>query len=75
MPASRRCLNLIVACNAIWQTGAIRCSRLQAPTLKCSATSQDSKAENSNEVATPQKMRPTNRTLKLLKCLVKQPNT
>ena len=44
-------------------------------TLKCSATSQDSKAENSSEVATPQKMRPTKRTLKLLKCLVKQPNT
>lgn len=44
-------------------------------TLKCSATSHDSNAENSSEVATPQKMRPTNRMLKLLKCLVKQPNT
>ncbi len=43
-------------------------------TLKCSATSQDSKAEKSRLVETPQKMRPTRSTLKLLKCFVKQPN-
>lgn len=49
-------------------------SRL-VPTLKCSATSHDSKAEKSSEVATPQKMRPTKRMLKLLKCFVQQPNT
>ena len=42
-------------------------------TLKCSATNQDSNAENSNDVATPQSSRPTKRMLKLLKCFVKQP--
>lgn len=42
-------------------------------TLKCSATSHDSKAEKSSEVDTPQKIRPTSRMLKLLKCLVRQP--
>ena len=42
-------------------------------TLKCSATSQDSKAEYSREVATPQKILPTSRMWKLFQCFVKQP--
>ena len=48
-------------------------SRQGRLTLKCSATSQDSKAEKRRLVETPQKMRPTSSTLKLLKCFVKQP--
>lgn len=44
-----------------------------APTLLCSATSQDSKAEKSSEVATPHSTRPPASTQKLLKCLVRQP--
>lgn len=44
-------------------------------TLKCSATSQDSKAEYSREVATPQKILPTSRMWKLFQCFVKQPKT
>ena len=42
-------------------------------TFLCSATSQDSKAEYRREVATPEKIRPTKRTLKSLKCFVTQP--
>ena len=42
-------------------------------TFLCSATSQDSKAEYRREVATPENMRPTKRTLKSLKCFVTQP--
>ena len=47
--------------------GAVR------PTLKCSATSQDSKAEYSREVATPQNRRPTSSTMNMFQCLVAQP--
>ena len=43
--------------------------------LKCSATSHDSKAEYSREVATPQNRRPTSRTPKMSQCLVAQPIT
>ena len=43
------------------------------PTLKCSATSHDSKAEYSREVATPQKRRPTSSTINMFQCLVAQP--
>ena len=42
-------------------------------TLKCSATSHDSKAEYSREVATPQNRRPTSSTIKMFQCLVAQP--
>ena len=44
-----------------------------ARALKCSATSQDSNAEYSSEVATPQNRRPTKSTQKAFQCLVKQP--
>lgn len=43
------------------------------PRLKCSLTSQDSKAEKSRLVAMPQSTRPAQSTQKLLKCLVTQP--
>ena len=42
-------------------------------TLKCSATSHDSKAEYSREVAIPQNRRPTSNTTKMFQCLVAQP--
>ena len=42
-------------------------------TLKCSATSHDSKALNSRLVDTPHSTRPKARIQKLLKCLVTQP--
>ena len=43
------------------------------PTLKCSATSHDSKAEYSREVATPQNRRPTSSTANMFQCFVAQP--
>lgn len=42
-------------------------------TLKCSATSHDSKAEYSREVATPQNRRPTSSTTNTFQCFVAQP--
>lgn len=46
---------------------------LAGHTLKCSATSQDSKAEYRSEVATPQNRRPTSSTMNMFQCLVAQP--
>lgn len=42
-------------------------------TLVCSATSHDSKAELSSEVAMPQNKRPNSSTPKSLKCFVTHP--